>query len=171
MNNRFILSLCVCFLVGMGCLAKTENLSKTAQKSYKKACKQLKADGWKVYGKVLSLDKALMQYYQLLGEAGENIQEVIGTGQDRNVNKAYSKARISVSKELASMKGIKVEGQTIVQMYETIADSTEAGTLLVSNTHTKIEQAITPIPPVLSLYRTQKDGTTEIKLFYNVIRK
>ena len=74
----------LCFLAGTCCMAG--NLSKEAAKSYKKVCKQLKRDGWTTYDKAMTLEDAMMQYYLQWDADAGNLQQVIGTGSDKNPN-------------------------------------------------------------------------------------
>ena len=96
----------LCFLAGTCCMAG--NLSKEAAKSYKKVCKQLKRDGWTTYDKAMTLEDAMMQYYLQWDADAGNLQQVIGTGSDKNPNKAYRQAQLNASVAQASQKGIKI---------------------------------------------------------------
>lgn len=160
MKNRIFLFLILCFFGCVCCQAEKENLSKEALKSYKKVCKQLKADGWTVYDKIQSVDDAMMQYYLQLECGADSMQQVIGMGRDKNVNKAYSQARHRACVSQASQKGSNIKVITDMLMSSSSGCSTYVGTTLHA------EQRIKPIAPVVSLCRMLKDGTTEINLYY-----
>ena len=151
MKRRILLFLSLCFLAGTCCMAG--NLSKEAAKSYKKVCKQLKRDGWTTY------DKAMQYYLQWDADAG-NLQQVIGTGSDKNPNKAYRQAQLNASVAQASQKGITVKVFTQMIM------SSSSGTSSDVNSLTQVEQSVKPVTPTVSLSRRLKDGTTEVNLYY-----
>ena len=136
------------------------NLSKEASKSYKKVCKQLKRDGWTTYDKAMTLEDAMMQYYLQWDADAGNLQQVIGTGSDKNPNKAYKQAQLNASVAQASQKGITVKVFTQMIM------SSSSGTSSDVNSLTQVEQTVKPVTPAVSLSRRLKDGTTEVNLYY-----
>lgn len=136
------------------------NLSKEAAKSYKKVCKQLKRDGWTTYDKAMTLEDAMMQYYLQWDADAGNLQQVIGTGSDKNPNKAYRQAQLNASVAQASQKGITVKVFTQMIM------SSSSGTSSDVNSLTQVEQNVKPVTPTVSLSRRLKDGTTEVNLYY-----
>ena len=148
----------LCFLAGTCCMAG--NLSKEASKSYKKVCKQLKRDGWTTYDKAMTLEDAMMQYYLQWDADAGNLQQVIGTGSDKNPNKAYRQAQLNASVAQASQKGITVKVFTQMIM------SSSSGTSSDVNSLTQVEQSVKPVTPAVSLSRRLKDGTTEVNLYY-----
>ena len=148
----------LCFLAGTCCMAG--NLSKEASKSYKKVCKQLKRDGWTTYDKAMTLEDAMMQYYLQWDADAGNLQQVIGTGSDKNPNKAYRQAQLNASVAQASQKGITVKVFTQMIM------SSSSGTSSDVNSLTQVEQSVKPVTPTVSLSRRLKDGTTEVNLYY-----
>ena len=158
MKTKILLSLFFCFLGYAYCTAGEGNLSKIARKSYRKVCKQLKADGWAVYDKKQSVDDAMLQYYLQLDARGDSVMQVIGMGQDRNVNKAFSQAQHRASVVQASQKEIKIKVVTDL----IISSSSEK----ISNTSMlHAEQFINQQKPIVSLYRKNKDNY-EVQLLY-----
>ena len=162
MRKTYLLLL-LCLIGSSFCWAEPGKLSKSAMKDYKNECKQLKKDGWQVYDKALSVDDAMMKYYQEMEAGGDNVFVVIGMGQAKNVNTAYSQARHRASVTLASKKGVRIENQTIVKMSITSDGSTND---IQNANYAQAEQIIRTQNPVVSLCRKQKDGTTEINLYY-----
>lgn len=166
MTIRIQLFLLLCCLGRVCCMAEKGVLSKGTLKIYKNECKNLKEEGWKVYDKALSVDEALMQYYQQLEMGGDTVVHVIGTGLSRNVNTAYSKARSHASAQLASMRESQVAAQTTIRMSQSTADTEGGNTQFSTNIRTSAEQTMKALVPVVSLCRTVKDGKTEIRLYY-----
>ena len=158
MKRRILLFLSLCFLAGTCCMAG--NLSKEAAKSYKKVCKQLKRDGWTTYDKAMTLEDAMMQYYLQWDADAGNLQQVIGTGSDKNPNKAYRQAQLNASVAQASQKGITVKVFTQMIMSSSSGTSSDVKSL------TQVEQSVKPVTPTVSLSRKLKDGTTEVNLYY-----
>lgn len=158
MKKRFFLLLSLYILVAPCCMAG--NLSKEAMKSYKKVCKQLKRDGWVTYDKSQTLEDAMMQYYLQMEADAMNLQQAIGMGRDADPNRAYKKAQLNASIAQASQKGIDVK------LFSQMIMSSSSGNASEVNTLTQVEQVIRLVSPVVSLYRSQKDGTTEVNLYY-----
>jgi hypothetical protein len=166
MRNRIYLLLVLLILGGTSCLAKTEGLSKSSQKSYKKECKRLNKEGWKVFDKSISLDEAMLKHFLEMEASADSILEVIVEGQAKNINTAYSQAKHRASVGQASRISVHIKGQTDVQM--SIVSDNSAKTRFRNSTYTHVQQTIKALSPTLSLYRTLKDGTTEINLYYLV---
>ena len=86
------------------------------------------------------------------------VMQVIGMGQDRNVNKAFSQAQHRASVVQASQKEIKIKVVTDL----IISSSSEK----ISNTSMlHAEQFINQQKPIVSLYRKNKDNY-EVQLLY-----
>ena len=163
MRKKICLFLFLCFLGSICCIAQTGNLSKNGLKNYKKTCKQLKKEGWKVYDKALSLDDAMMKYYLQLEAGADSVVEFVVEGQAKNANKAYLQAKHRATFGQAAKKSLYVKGKTSVK--ESSDKSGEMTKIHHSNV-AETEQSIKSLSPALSLYRTLKDGTTEINLYY-----
>lgn len=165
MNNciKTILFFLILTVAGSSAHAGNGKLNKDMQKSYKKECKLLKKEGWKVYDKVQSIEDALMAYYQQMDAGGKDIQHIVTTGRGKQVNQAYSKAQNSAKVQLASMRETKITGETTINMSQSAEGSTnEAQTSIRSN----VEQTVKAFKPLVSLARTLPDGTQEIRLYY-----
>ena len=102
----------------------------------------------------------MMQYYLQWDADAGNLQQVIGTGSDKNPNKAYRQAQLNASVAQASQKGITVKVFTQMIM------SSSSGTSSDVNSLTQVEQSVKPVTPTVSLSRRLKDGTTEVNLYY-----
>lgn len=144
-------------------------LSKELQKAYKKECKELKKEGWKVYDNPLALDAALLKYYQKLEQDGGQAQHIVGTGQAKKVNTAYTKARTSAMAQLASMRESQVEALVSIEMSNSErGDSATSRKDVESQIRSKVEQTIKSLAPLVTLCRTLPDGMNEIRMYYVV---
>lgn len=164
MRKKIFLFLFLCFLGGVCCIAQTGNLSKSSMKNYKKTCKLLKKEGWKVYDKVSSIEDAMMKYYLQLEAGADTVVEFVVTGQAKNANKAYLQAKHRATLGQAAKKSLYVKGSSGVKV--SVDKSGESNTKMHHSNMAETEQTIKSISPTLSLYRTLKDGTTEINLYY-----
>lgn len=173
MKSLLKITLCLFLLLWViGTLAAEAGdgkLSKELQKAYRKECKALKKEGWKVYGNALTLDAAMLRYYQNLEQGGEQVQHFVGTGQSKKVNTAYTKARTSAMAQLASMRESQIEALVSIEMSNSEKGDTATSRKDVeSQIRSKVEQTIKSLSPVVSLSRTLPDGANEIRLYYVV---
>lgn len=149
-------------------LASDKNkLSKDAQKSWKKECKLLKKEGWKVYDKNQPLEDAMLVFFQKQETGGEQLLRVIGNGKSSKVNVAYTQAKNSASAQWATMRESNVAAATSIQI-QSGGDSVSNRQQFNSNIRTNTEQTVKAFVPVVSLMRTLPDGTKEIRLYYLV---
>ena len=61
-------------------------LDKTSKRNFYTKKRELKKEGWKLYGSTKTLDDVLLSHYQKLAKLGENAEEIIG-----NASKCDSK--------------------------------------------------------------------------------
>ena len=166
--RRLVAILIALFLMGGGCLADTLK-SKVLQKEYKKVCKELKSNGWKVYGKQRTLDEALKEHFQVLEEGGDSLLPITGHGKGKSVNIAVRKATTHAAVQYASMKGSTVESIFGSEIATTqVGDDVETKTVFDAASRTTVNQNIKALTPNLTVYRTLEDGTVEMQSFFLV---
>ena len=173
MKSLLKITLCLFLLLWLVDTQATEagngKLSKELQKAYKKECKLLKKEGWKVYDNAVTLDAVLLRYYQELERGGEQVQHFVGIGQSKKVNTAYTKARTSALAQLASMRESQIEAMVGIEMYNSEkGDSAASQKDVESQIRSRVEQTIKSLSPVVALCRTLPDGVNEIRLYYIV---
>lgn len=166
MRRKFFLFLLLCNFAGFCCLAQTGSLSKRGMKSYKNTCKQFKKEAWKVYDSDLSLDDAIMKYYQQLEAGADSVLEMMYSGQARNVNNAYSMAKHRASVGQASRKSLFFKSNTSMLESVSSGKSGENKSEIQIGNYSYTTENVKSLTPALSLYRTLEDGTTEINLYY-----
>ena len=139
------------------------------EKICKKECKQLKKEGWKVYGKAQELDEAILNYYIALEEGSDSLHSVVSTAEDRDINQAKNKAHHNAMNQLASMRESLVEGVTTVETTnEQGSDGVKSNTSMVNSTKTSVKQQVKALKPILTLSRKKSDDKTEIRMYYLV---
>lgn len=146
------------------CFAEKKN--KDIQKECKKMCKQLKSEGWVVYGSTLSLEDALQNYYKELENAGSEAQTVISKSEAKNTNLAMSKAKHHLKVQYASMTESNVSGETNVQVTNEASDTTIKSNIKFDSTYeSSVNQRVQTLKPDLILTRTKDNGNIEIQMY------
>jgi len=79
MKKIIIMLISVLFMMPAASNAQNSALSKALKKEYKTKMKELKKEGWKLYGSSRSLDVVLLSHYEKLNNLGDNGYEVSGT--------------------------------------------------------------------------------------------
>lgn len=164
--KRFFTILIALFLTQGGSFANTPK-SKELQKECKKICKELKSNGWKVYGKLQTLDDALKEHFRALEEGGDSLLSITGLGSAKSANLAARKATNHATVQYASMKGSQIEGIITTKIATTqMSDEVKSQTSFDATHRTKVEQNVKALTPNLTVYRTLEDGTIEMQSFF-----
>lgn len=146
------------------CLAGTK--TKDIQKECKKMCKQLKAEGWSVYGKAVSLDDAILNYYKEMESTNSEVQTLIGRSEAKNINMAMSKAQHHLKVQYASLLESKITGEVNIQMTNDASDSIAKSDVKFDSTYeSSVNKRIQTFKPNLILTRTKENGNIEIQMY------
>lgn len=167
MSTKRIITICIAlFLMSGGCFADSPK-SKELQKEYKRVCKELKSNGWKVYGKLQTLEDALKNHFRMLEEGGDSLVSITGLGSAKSANLAARKATNHASTQYASLKGSEIV-TTIDSDVETtqVGGEVETKTVFSATNRTSTNQNVKALNPNLTVYRTLKDGTVEMQAFF-----
>ena len=167
--KRFATIFVALFLLSTGeCFANSPK-SKMLQKECKRICKQLKSDGWKVYGKLQTLDDALKEHFRLLEEGGDSLLSITGHGSAKSANLAALKAANHATMQYASMKGSEIKGIVNTQIQTAqVSDEVKSQTMFDATHRTTTQQTVKAMSPNLTVYRTLEDGTIEMQAFFLV---
>lgn len=146
------------------CLAGNKN--KDVMKECKKICKQMKVEGWQVYGKAQKLEDALTSYYQSIADSNEDVETLIGRGSAKDAKMAMSKAQHNLKAQYASMLKSNVSGD-VNMVIENEASGKEAKSNVDfdSTFEQNVNQRIGKLKPNLILTRQTADGKTEVNLY------
>lgn len=141
---------------------------KSLQKEGKRVSKQLKDEGWKVFGTGKTIKEALDAHYALLFQSKGTLMTIEGHGKAKNINQAVRKSQNQAMHQYASMRESKVEGVTEVQMQNT--QGGEVTSTMDFNTHFKssTEQTVKSFTPTVVFYRTSSEGWVEVRSFFLV---
>lgn len=91
--------------------AQSRSLQKTLKKEFKARKKELKADGWAVYGSDRSIDVTLLEYYDKLNAKGDDVQRVMGTAKSANKRVLRNEALADACERYSVTAGASVEGK------------------------------------------------------------
>lgn len=140
----------------------------SSQKESKRVSKQLKNEGWKVFGTGKTIKEALDAHYALLFKGKGTLMTIEGHGKAKNINQAVRKSQNQAMQQYASMRETKVEGVSEVQMRNT--QSGEVSSDMDFNTHFKssTEQTVKSFSPTVVFYRTSGEGLVEVRSFFLV---
>lgn len=138
------------------------------QKEGKRVSKQLKNEGWKVFGTGKTIKEALDTHYALLFQNKGTLMTIEGHGKAKNINQAVRKSQNQAMQQYASMHETKVEGVSEVQMRNTQGDESQSN--IDFNTHFKssTEHTVKSFSPTVVFYRTTSEGWVEVRSFFLV---
>ena len=96
--------------------AQSRALQKALKKEYKARKKELKKEGWAVYGSDRSIDVTLLEYYDNLNAKGDDVQRVMGTAKSANKRVLRNEALADACERYSTMAGATVEGKVADDM-------------------------------------------------------
>lgn len=164
LNIRLTLIAILVFGSISACLA--EKKDKNLQKECKKMSKQLKAEGWTVHGKAISIEEAMLQYYKELENADADAQTLISRAEAKNINQAMTKAQHHLKAQYASMLESKVSGEANIQVKNEASDSVVKSDVTFDSTYeSSVNKKINAIKPNLILTRKKDNGNVEIQMY------
>lgn len=150
----------------MPSMAECQLKDKALRKECKTKCKQLRQDGWIVYGQEQTLDEAVTAFYMKIEEKGDGVQ-IVGIGEHKDAHTAQRKAYMSGARQLASMRGTRVSGRMKTDMRnEAAGDSVTSVTTHDSAIESSTQQTVKSLEPALTLCRTNSKGNTEVQIFF-----
>lgn len=139
------------------------------QKECKKMGKELKKDGWKVFGSALVLEDELAKHRIALEEGSDSLQSIVATGEAKDINQAKRKAQGNASKQLASMRETEITDN--IDMTITNVQGSEgasSSTTVTDNSSQRTKQRVKKLVPSFTLYRDKPDGKVEVQMYYLV---
>lgn len=172
MRHYFVILLTAILMLSTSSAINAENklLRKAQKKEYKTKMKQLKKDGWTLYGSSRSLDVALLSHYDKLGTLAEKGYELMGEAtkfKSKNVGKqtainnacniyareagSYVKGRI-VSDIAGNADDVSAEFDHFYAAYETLVGKEIKGELKES----------------FSIIHDNGDGTFSMQVYFIV---
>ena len=168
--NKITIACIALFFTGSTFCWAANPLSKAMQKAYKAECKQLKKEGWKLDNNTLSVEDAMLEYYQQLDKGGQNVMHIIGFGQSKTANIALQKAMTNARAQWTATQGGNVSGSTTIQISNEQSASPTSKQESESTIRSSSEQVVKGFHPTVSLSRTLPDGTIEVRLYYITAR-
>lgn len=169
-KKRYILMSVLLFLgvalspAASTCMAGDKN--KDVMKECKKMCKQMKAEGWTVYGKAQKLEDALTGYYQMVADSKEDVETLIGRGSAKDAKMAMSKAQHNLKSQYASMLKSNVSGDVNMKIdTEAQGEEVKSNVDFDSTFEQNVSQKIGRFKPNLILQRQTADGKTEVQMY------
>ncbi|MBO6297152.1 MAG: hypothetical protein J6M54_06490 [Prevotella sp.] len=162
------LSLILTCLAGSACASPSDISGKELRRECQKMTKQLNKEGWKVYGKKQTVDKALEEYYGKLGASGTVAYTIEGRGTANSVNIAVRKAQSNASAQYATMRESHVAGTSNINMTNTESSEAHSETQFDASYTSSTEQQVKALVPTVTLYRENKDNTVEVMSLFIV---
>lgn len=152
-------------LIGTSNTCLADNKNKDVMKECKKICKQMKTEGWQVFGKAQKLEDALTSYYQQLANSQE-AQTLIGRGVAKDEKVAMKKAQHNLKSQYASMlKSNMSSDVNIIIANETSDKEVKSNVDFDSTYEQKVNQRIGKLEPDLILCRQNANGETEVNIY------
>lgn len=160
----FILSF---FLLKSGiCFAYDGKHDSDIKKKYKKVYKELKSEGWQVYGSSLSLENALKNFYRKLEEDDDDLRSIITEAEGNNEHTAMKKALHRANNIYAGQKETIVTSNANINLSNTNSDIVESHSEFNQTIHAKVEQKIKSLQPELILIKQKAYGKVEVKMMF-----
>lgn len=166
MMKRILFFLSFFLLISGICFAYDGKHGSDIKKEYKKAYKELKSEGWQVYGSSLSLEDALKNYYQKLKEGDDDLHPIITEAEGNNEHTAMRKALHRANNMYAGQKETEVTSDANINLSNTNSDIAESHSEFNQTIHAKVEQKIKPLQPDLVLIKQETDGKVKIKMMF-----
>jgi len=138
----------------------------TITKEGKKICKDLKKNGWKVYGNTTTLETAINRYYQLLAEGDGCLYPLMGEASAADENQALRKAQYHANAQYAAQLGTQVNSMVDLKVSNDASNEAKTRTEFDQTVQTKVNQQVKSLRPEVSLIRTREDGRVEAKLLF-----
>ena len=128
MKKIIIMLISMMIMIPTASNAQNKALNKALKKEYKHKIKDLKKEGWKLFGSTRTLDVALLLHYEKLSELGENGVEKVGYAsvsdpKHKNLLKQYATA--NACNAYARDCGSLVRGRTANDMGVTDSEKSE----------------------------------------------
>lgn len=155
-------------LPGSACASSSDISGKELQKECRRMTKRLNKEGWKVYGKMQTVDKALEEYYGKLDASGTVAYTIEGRGTANSVNIAVRKAQSNASAQYATMRESHVAGTSNINMTNTESSEAHSETQFDASYTSSTEQQVKALVPTVTLYRENKDNTVEVMSLFIV---
>lgn len=166
MKLKRILTAIMLLGIFVNCCADCGKQDKSFQKESKKVYKELKKEGWKLYGNTLPLDMAIDQYYQKLGECHGTLLPLKGEAIADNENLALRKARQRAVSQLAAQQDTHVSSETNIQISNEISDEAKSQMTFENTVWSSVDQSIKSMRPELTLIRHMDNGQVEVKMLF-----
>ncbi len=156
-------------LVSVPSLALDKKGMAKVQKECKKMSKQLKKDGWKVFGSGQEIEDALAKHQTTLARGGDSLQSIVATGEDTDINRAKRKAQGNASKQLASMKETEITDKVDLTVTNVQgAEGASSSTTMTDSSSQRTQHRVKKLVPSFTLYRDKPDGKVEVQMYYLV---
>lgn len=126
MKKVILLLLALCMAMPMTYADnRNKQLEKALKKEYKAKKKELKKEGWKLFGSSRSLDVALLSHYDKLSKLAEDGREVFGSATNvKSKNAGHQMAINNACLTYAQQAGSQVKGRIVSDLAANGTDAT-----------------------------------------------
>lgn len=130
--------------------------------------KQLKDEGWKVFGSGKTIKEALDTHYRTLSQSNDRLMSIEGHAKAKDVNLAVRKAQYQAAQQYASMLETRVEGTTETHLSNSQDSHASSDIDFKTNFKSRTEQNVRSLSPTVVFYRTLDDERVEVWSLYLV---
>lgn len=171
MKKIIVFLMAVCLMIpAIDAAQPNKAMQKAMQKEHKAKMKELKKDGWKIFGTAHTLEVALMQHYDKLYSLGENGSQEFGVAtnvKSKNIGKQM--AANSAAVNYAQKAGSTLQGRIVSDLSANGTDGTEEFEHFYAAYERLVEKEIrNEMEESFSLIRDMPNGAFEIQTFYIV---
>ena len=169
MKKYYIFCLLTFFFLGTSSASEDDGqLNKALQKECKQQIKQLKKEGWTVWGKIQSIESALEAHYKEMQAGGITAVSIEGRATAKTPNTAIRKATTNAQVQYASMRSSEVRAATQTEISNTTGAEAESETRFNANYSSQTESKIKGFNPTVIFCRSSNDGIYEVLALFVV---
>jgi len=172
MKRILVLALAALMTVGFCSQTEAQNkqLRKAQKKEYKTKLKQLKKEGWSLYGSSRSIDVVLLTHYDKLNELGANGSELMGEAskfKSKNVGKQSAVNNACVV--YASEAGRHLKGRIVNDLFSNADDVDMEFDKFYAAYESLVEKDIQgELQESFTLIKDNGDGTYAMQVYFIV---
>jgi len=170
MKKLMMMMMAVCMMVTTAqAQGLTKEQAKAVNKEVKKKLKELKKDGYQIFGSSRTLEAVLTKHYTTLETEGDKVLEIVGFSTAKSANLAAAAAQNSAANCYATTAGQLVKGRILSDMANDVSNPEAEFDKFYAAYEGKVQQEIRgELRPSFSVKHNNPDGTISVQAFYIV---
>jgi len=138
------------------------------KKESKKTAKDLKNQGWKVFGGNKSIKEAMDEHYKALGASNGRLTPIETRAKAKDINLAIRKTQNYAAQRYAAMCETQVEGTTETKINNKNDGEASSQVDFSASFKSSMTQKVKSLKPTVVFFRTLENDWVEVRAFYLV---